>query len=577
MSGFRGAPNELSVSCCDASGTTSSVVVLGDNGTGKSTVADAIEFCLQGRVNRSAAKTGDQFRSLFATNAAPSVTITFDDGSETTRSFTRQPDGRLTVDATIPHDHFVVSPVTFRRSDILQFWGTDPLQRLAVFSDFLRSVSAQQTPSFPPSQEQVRKELLAHRQELKQQRLQALDQLAGRLGVDRADIPVGQHFDNFAIQHVFGGMKPDRCRLAIKRGIRLPIDEVAAKLVEETRALNNKIRTQNQKISNLQNWSQQLSGVSKKRLVEVATRIAEDVDSAFRQISPCGSFVKEISLAVAEETPISLQVSVWTHNRQWARPEDVFSEANLDLLAFLLHLGFSLESSRHGQAKVLVLDDVLQSVDAVMRLRAFEWMVRRLDGWQFIVTAHERLWAEQLQSIFRRGGQAVVMRSIHRWAFEDGPVFASSSQPVDRLRSHLEAGDISSICGSAGLLLEQTANELSYTLPVSVVRRRGDKYTLGNLWPPIHKKLKKTTVADQVNSVDRWVHLRSLLGAHYNEWAQSLALHEAREFAVSVADFVEAVQCSMCSRWVSAVEHNGKTIGWRCHCGALHIEYTVAN
>ena len=56
-------------------------------------------------------------------------------------------------------------------------------------------------------------------------------------------------------------------------------------------------------------------------------------------------------------------------NNQTADPLGLFSEANLDLLAFLIFLAVAKEAAERGQARLLVLDDVLQSVDAVFRAR----------------------------------------------------------------------------------------------------------------------------------------------------------------------------------------------------------------
>jgi len=50
---LRGIPNDVVLDFRTEQGNTVSAVVAGDNGTGKSSIVDALEFALQARINRS--------------------------------------------------------------------------------------------------------------------------------------------------------------------------------------------------------------------------------------------------------------------------------------------------------------------------------------------------------------------------------------------------------------------------------------------------------------------------------------------------------------------------------------------
>ena len=106
------------------------------------------------------------------------------------------------------------------------------------------------------------------------------------------------------------------------------------------------------------------------------------------------------------------------------------------------------------------------------------------------------------------------------------------------------------ICAVAGLVLEEACQELSWRILISVLRRRGDRYSLGDLWPGIRKILSKTSAASAAGRVDQWWHLRNLVGAHYNEWSVNLSLHEAKPFGESGGDLVEATRCPDCGEWL---------------------------
>ena len=49
---FRGIPNQLSVNFTDRKGVPCSTLIYGDNGSGKSSIIDALEYNLQGRIER---------------------------------------------------------------------------------------------------------------------------------------------------------------------------------------------------------------------------------------------------------------------------------------------------------------------------------------------------------------------------------------------------------------------------------------------------------------------------------------------------------------------------------------------
>lgn len=50
---FRGIPQNLSLDFTDSNGHAISAIIYGENGSGKSSITDALEFVLQGKIGRS--------------------------------------------------------------------------------------------------------------------------------------------------------------------------------------------------------------------------------------------------------------------------------------------------------------------------------------------------------------------------------------------------------------------------------------------------------------------------------------------------------------------------------------------
>ena len=465
---FRGIPQETVVDFRTPEDEAVSAIIAGDNGTGKSSVVDALEFALQGRVSGQASLEGERPSVIsLGGHGQPVVEVMFSDGSTVTRRIEQDRTWKWVASGS-PHPRFDFAPFVLRRKDILQFWDYAPDARQIAVADYFR------------------------------RRL-------SRYSLNRADLK----------------------------------------------------------------WLVPSIGEKVKASME---RIGESITASFLEMSTASAYVQGIEVHSGRITPSSLEVVARLKNNQTADPVGLFSEANLDLLAFLIFLAVAKEAAERGQARLLVLDDVLQSVDAVFRARVSEYIVEEFHDWQLIFTVHDRLWREQLRDMLRRRGMSFVDREIIRWSVETGPVIIDASHGMEvLLQQAMNRGDLYGTCAHAGLLLERTCNALSYNLPISVTRRPADKYTLGDLWPGIRKSLKRTTIASTVAEVDRWLHLRNMLGAHYNEWAQSLSQYESQQFGEAVLKLFESVRCGSCYRWVEAGTSGGSRVSWSCRCLATTV------
>ena len=117
----------------------------------------------------------------------------------------------------------------------------------------------------------------------------------------------------------------------------------------------------------------------------------------------------------------------------------------------------------------------------------------------------------------------------------------------------------------AGVFFEKICHELSISLRGSIERKPDDKYTIGDLWPSVLKHLKQTPLKETVEDIDNFKHVRNLLGAHYNEWADMMSDDEVLHFAHLVQKLYEQTFCSNCMKWIS---RNGKK-DYYCHCRSI--------
>ena len=111
---------------------------------------------------------------------------------------------------------------------------------------------------------------------------------------------------------------------------------------------------------------------------------------------------------------------------------------------------------------------------------------------------------------------------------------------------------------------------VSERLDVAVPARFEAKHTIGDLWPPVRKKLKKhggfraahPMLADELDR-NSWV--RNACGAHYDEAECPVTPNEVRAFAASLAALFHATFCQDCGTFIAKQDNED----WRCDCGTV--------
>jgi hypothetical protein len=554
-----GIPRELDLTFTK-DGRAASVVLYGDNGTGKSSVVDAIEFALQARVRR-AGRPQEVLKAVrpLATAQLPMIRADLDSGEIVERGFADEPPDGVSIVPPEPHPAFRIAPVALRRQDVTGFWDTPEDQRQVLFRAFFQDP---EQGSWIRLDEGEERRLNERRSRLKTRRRKLLDVLLEPLDAISSQVPLEspEAFDAF-IEHsfpeTFGRNWPRSGPAADNEQ-----DTARFEAAVEVRRVTHEILDVQQKLRKAK-----AAGVGQTALADVLTSATAELGTAFNEISDV-SFVDAVDLRAGEPGEISLKVRVRTSNGRVVRPEDVLSEANLDLLALLVFTSIAKAAAEQGQDRVLLLDDVVQSVDTPIRTRLLEYLAIHFADWQLVITTHDRMWREIVFDTLESQRVAAVGLDITGWSYLTGPaVRGYLGGKVERLRRRIASGDdATDICAAAGVTLEEVCQQLSWRLPVEVVRDKRDQYMLGALWPPVAARMREMGGGDLVAAVDRSRKLRNLVGAHYVEWAQSLSDAEARDFGNAVVAFVDAVKCPQCGGWIRR-----KGAGYACGCGATRL------
>ncbi len=552
---FRGVPDEFRLPML-VNGKSASLLVVGDNGSGKSTILDAIEFCLQGTIRNSGFSTphAPRLRNVFADlDKISKCNVVLADGTAVSRTTTP---GRRHGKDVPPTDGFRL-PFVFRRNDMRELLATNNHGESPLLRNF--SILLKRFLGGTPAAEAA----YGRRQALQREKLELETRLISLAGVDPAHFPRRlNNLEAWARQR--RGGRPGMTKEEKRRLSSLPEPETL--IVDRLREIYAEL-SRNRKITYAEGKHR-----VEPLLQEQLTLVSEQVTEAFSVLQPGNSVVSrlvfETDSSWRNEFPRIIP-KLELLNGLVTMPAKVLSEAGLDLLAILIHLHFVRAAAEYGQARVLVLDDVFTAADAVLRARLATYIFDTLPSWQLVISFHDKLWHEQ----FRRAALAAKhpFRSVEcgPWTPQAGlRVYDAPNSPSTPLELLLRANppDQISIASRAGLLLEALCDHLTVSLELPMPRRLSQQYSLGELWPPVHKFLERTTARAAADGMNRSAHLRNLYGAHYTVWAQNVSLQEVLDFADDVLTLWRLTYCGTCDQFIRRARG---TLG--CPCGATSL------
>lgn len=97
------------------------------------------------------------------------------------------------------------------------------------------------------------------------------------------------------------------------------------------------------------------------------------------------------------------------------------SEGHLDTLGICIFLAFN---KKFSNLPLIVLDDVLTTIDVFHKEKIAKLIVDEFSDYQFIITAHNQLWVEQLKDACAQNNSEVIVYELIGWSLDDGPLIS---------------------------------------------------------------------------------------------------------------------------------------------------------
>lgn len=308
------------------------------------------------------------------------------------------------------------------------------------------------------------------------------------------------------------------------------------------------------------------------RFVSLYRMIHEEDEAAFQ--------------ATMDPTEAGIELQVEFYGRGTHHPCAMHSEGHQDSMGLCLFLAL-VERLNADCFPIIVLDDVMTSVDDSHRKQLASMLKAQFSKWQFIVTTHEELWARQL----RKFGMIEKKRHVefYGWTVEGGPIHRELMDFLDKAQTAIDEERKDDAAFAIRNGLEAFYREACDAVGGSVTFQAAGDYDLGALLTPavakyaklVDKGIEFSNAAGETEKADVLQTRKSALQearkafadenwilnplVHYNEWA-SFSKGEVQALLNAHAALCDCLCCNECGKLLAVTRDGSRDVAVQCPC-----------
>lgn len=327
--------------------------------------------------------------------------------------------------------------------------------------------------------------------------------------------------------------------------------------------------------------------VMEEELNSLYDEVQKDFSTFYRAVNEDdeGQFTAKLTPAAG-----SLGLDVNFYDRGLFPPAAFHSEGHQDGMGVCLYL--ALMKRLFGERFTFaLLDDVVMSVDAGHRYQFCKLLKTHFSDTQFVITTHDRLWAEQMKSAGLVSGKTSL--SFHSWTIDTGPLVESNVEIWQEIATALGKGKVEAAAAALRHHLEYVARHLADQLGATPQFRADGNYELGELMPSVLKRMKdlcgkaaeaaqswgksierevattrKTALStsNAAINVEQWAVNKAV---HYNAWA-NFGKKDFEPVVTAYKELLACFSCPTCESWLY-VTPRANPESLRCACNAVSL------
>jgi hypothetical protein len=270
-------------------------------------------------------------------------------------------------------------------------------------------------------------------------------------------------------------------------------------------------------------------------------------------------------------------------------PHALHSEGHQDSMGLCLYLALA-EQLTGGLIDLVILDDVMMSVDADHRRELCHLLATSFRDRQFLITTHDKTWANQL----RYEGIVDSRRAIEffNWNIDTGPQVNCEVDMWSQIEEDLQKNDVPSAAAKLRHGSEAFFGMVCDSLKAQVTYNLTGRWELGDFLPAAigqYRKLIKQAkkAAQSWGEKDKFEILSELdstasqifarcnaeqwavnVNVHYNAWA-NFSKKDFQPVVEAFQDLYGLFICSKCRGALRVATVGASPVSVRCNCGSV--------
>lgn len=268
-------------------------------------------------------------------------------------------------------------------------------------------------------------------------------------------------------------------------------------------------------------------------------------------------------------------------------PRALHSEGHQDSMGLCLYLALSKKISA-DKIKLMVLDDVVMSIDSEHRRNICRLIMKYFPDYQFFITTHNRTWAKQLST----DGVVKKQNSVEfrGWTVTYGPEYKVGSNVWDGVQEKLDKGQIPSAAHQVRNHAEFFYEGVCDALGGKVCYRSDGRYELGDYMPAAKERYKELLRKARISAIswnnkediEKYNRMETeaneiIARAQIEQWAINANVHYSKWDDFSKQDFEPIVDafrdleglfiCPTCEGLLILNQKDKEPINVSCPCG----------
>ena len=288
-----------------------------------------------------------------------------------------------------------------------------------------------------------------------------------------------------------------------------------------------------------------------------------------------------------EGAGVTFEVQFYNHGSH--PPHALHSEGHQDSMGVCLFLALS-EHLAHGTLDLVMLDDVVMSIDSGHRRKLCTLLSTHFSDRQLLITTHDRIWSAQLRSESIANSSNVI--NFMNWNIETGPIVHGATNPLQGVREDVNVGTISQAAWKLRYAAEEFFSIVCDQLSAPIAYKVQGNYDLGayvnaaigahakyinlakdsaNSWGKREQVALLSKVSAESSRITSRVHKEWWAinsNVHYNSWASF-----AKEDFIPIVDVFEGLfsmfTCPECTKIIRLQFSEGEASAFACPCGEV--------